>query len=229
MKELLDKILLSDNVVETFYRYYNENEEFKKWLLELIPEVEDARLQKQDNPWHIYDCLDHILHSVKEMNKLSKDLDKRSIRVLAYTMFFHDLGKPKCHIRRYSKFHGREVDSFYNHNKESMVIANRALDELDFTVQEKALIVMLVHEHDIFMFITLENDENKFHEVLNNELLEKYFKKYSSLGDPYKVMKYLLMVGRADNLAQNPSMTKDSLHLLDVMGEMVNKYQRNRK
>ena len=34
-------------------------------------------------------------------------------------------------------------------------------------------------------------------------------------------MKYLVMVGRADNMAQNPEMTRDSLHMLDKMDDML--------
>ena len=227
MEELLDNILLSDDPVKMFYHFYNENKEFKNWLLELLPEVEKASNLNQDNPWHIYNCLDHILHSVEMMNRSSKKLDIRGRKVLAYTMFFHDLGKPKCHIKRFSKRYDREVDSFPFHNKESVAIFNRVRDHFSFTSKEKELIELLIDQHDIFMFITLNEGDNR--KVLTDELLEKYLEEYSEVDNPYKVMKYLIMVGRSDNLAQNPLLTKESLHLLDVMEEMLNNYKNNRK
>ena len=52
--EILDQILLSDNVVEKFYENYNNNESFKLEILKILPEVDDCKNQKQDNPWHIY-------------------------------------------------------------------------------------------------------------------------------------------------------------------------------
>jgi hypothetical protein len=42
-------------------------------------------------------------------------------------------------------------------------------------------------------------------------------------------MKLLLMVGKADNKAQNPKMTKDALSLLDVMTDMLNDICQNTK
>ena len=127
MLKKLDEILLSQDVVADFYRSYN-NPEFKAWLTSVLPEVEACKNQKQDNPWHIYDCLGHILHSVEEMNKQTKTLPFNTQRKLAYTMFLHDMGKPEKYIRRYSKLYKREVDSFYNHNLASVDIAKRVLE-----------------------------------------------------------------------------------------------------
>ena len=59
MRILLDKILLSENANEEFNFNY-KNLQFKNWLLEILPEVEKCKNLKQDNPWHIYDCLEHI-------------------------------------------------------------------------------------------------------------------------------------------------------------------------
>lgn len=223
MIELLDKILLSDNVKDEFYKNYN-NKEFKTWLLSILPEIEDCKNQKQDNPWHIYNCLDHILHSVESINRLDKDYDSVTRRELAYTMFLHDIGKPKCYIRRYSKLYGREVDSFFNHNLESEKIARRVLPQFNFNEKEQQVISLLIKNHDIFMFIKLSNDGNKYHKLLTTVLLENYIKEFSVAGDGREIMEYLLMVGRADSSAQNPKMTKGSFKLLDTMGEMLQKY-----
>ena len=220
MLETLDKVLLSDNVVEDFYTQYAD-QDFKNWLVGILPEVEDCKNMEQDNPWHIYGCLDHILHSVEMINSQTKDLDDKTRRQLAYTMFLHDIGKPECKLRRYSKLYGREIDSFFNHNKASTKVADRVLGQFGFDQQEQAKIKHLVHEHDIFMFITMNPDGNKYHKPLTYSLIDELVDDCSSVGDGREVLGQLIMVGRADNLAQNPEMTANSLKMLDKMQSML--------
>lgn len=221
MRNLLDRILLSENVVNEFNINYN-NLQFKNWLLGLLPEVERCKNLKQDNPWHIYNCLEHILHSVEEMNKQTTSLDLNTRRMLAYTMFLHDIGKPDCAIRRFSKQYNREVDSFFNHNKAGVRIAKRVLKEFGFTKQEENVILTFIEKHDMFMFITLADDGNKYHNVLTNDLIQDEIDELNKVGNGCKLLEYLIMVGRSDNLAQNPEMTSASLTLLDTMQNMLN-------
>ena len=218
MKMILDNILSRNDVVKEFYNSY-EIQIFKEWILKEIPEVEEARILEQDNPWHIYNCLDHILHSVEEMNKQTKDLDPKVRRLLAYTMFFHDLGKPATKIRRYSKLYKKEVDSFFKHNLKSVEIANRCLEKLGFDKEEQKLIKLLIKEHDMFMFITLKS-EDKYHRFLTKEYLNEVINDFNGYGNGLEILNYLIMIGRADNLSQNPEMTKDSLLLISEMEKM---------
>lgn len=220
MLETLDKILTSDNVTELFYKHYN-NKEFKEWLLALLPEIENCKNLKQDNPWHIHNCLDHILNSVENINKQTSELDANEKRMLAYVMFLHDIGKPECFIRRYSKLYGKEVDSFFNHNKASVKIASRVLPKFGFKDEDIKKMLLLIDEHDVFMFLTLEDDGNKFHKVLTPLIVSEMVTKYNEVGGGEQLLNQLIMVGRSDNLAQNPKMTKNSLLLLNVMEEML--------
>lgn len=220
MIEQLDQVLLGDNVVEEFFKKL-ESEEFCKWINNILPEVSDCKNLEQDNPWHIYNCLEHILHSVEAINEQTKGLDDNSRRILAYTMFLHDIGKPECKIRRYSKLYKKEVDSFFGHNKASMKIANRVLPQFGFDQIDIDQIKMLIEEHDMFMFITLNDDGNRYHKVLSHDVINEQIAKFNSVGDGRRLMEYLIMVGRADNLAQNPQMTGESLHLIDVMEDML--------
>lgn len=220
MKTALDKILLSNNVVEEFFNHYNNNE-FQKWLLNILPEIEECKNLKQDNPWHIYNCLDHILHSVENINKQTESLDNNTRKMLAYVMFLHDIGKPECFIRRYSKLYGREVDSFFNHNLAGVKIADRVLEEFGFDKTQQEIMKLLIQEHDIFMFIKMEDTGNKYHMVLSADLIEEYIEKYNIVGNGEEILNYLVMVGRADSLAQNPAMTQESLKLHDKMQEML--------
>ena len=45
----LDEIMLSNNVVESFYNEYNNNKEFKLWIDETIPEINLCEKQQQNN------------------------------------------------------------------------------------------------------------------------------------------------------------------------------------
>lgn len=224
MKEILDKILLSENAVEEFYKNY-KNPKFKNFILNVLPEIEKCENTKQDNPWHIYNCLDHILHSVENINKLDKNYDENTRLMLSYTMLLHDIGKPNCYKRRYSKLYNKEVDSFFNHNIASEKIAQRVLPLLNFDKSQQEIIKMLIREHDIFMFIKLKEDNNKYHKILNSKLIRDYVEKYGEFGNGVDLMKLLLMVGRADSMSQNPEMTKSSFDLLDAMGIMLEKYE----
>ena len=79
--EKLDNILLSESVREKFLKAYKDDS-FKNYLLNILPEVEDCRVTKQDNPWHVYDCLTHILKSVEVMNSLTNGMEDKDRRVL---------------------------------------------------------------------------------------------------------------------------------------------------
>ena len=220
MLNLLNQILLSDNVVENFYKNY-QKPEFKNWLLSILPEIEDCKNTEQDNPWHKYNCLDHILHSVEEMNKQTQNLEYDTRRVFAYTMLLHDIGKPEAKIRRYSKLYGREVDSFFDHNLVSVRIANRVLDKFDFSQGQKDMILKLVKEHDIFMGLTLDDKLNPHTRKFSKDILDELIKGLDE-NNGENLMKCLVMVSRADTLAQNPKMTSQPLKLLEVINDMLN-------
>lgn len=221
MQEILDKILLSEKAGEEFYKNY-KNPEFKNWLISILPEIEDCAKTEQDNPWHIYNVLGHILKSVEEMNKQTIYLDLKTKRMLAYTMFLHDIGKPQTKLRRYSKFYGKEVDSFFNHNIASVKIAEGVLDKFGFDKYEQKIVKQLIEDHDIFMFITLKDNKNPYHKVLTKELLNEHICRLDKIGNGKQLMKYLIMVGRADNKAQNPELTQEPLYKLEVMENMLN-------
>lgn len=226
MQSILDEILLSDDVVKDFHKHYNNNN-FKEWLLNLLPEIENCKNLKQDNPWHIYNCLDHILHSVENINKQTKDLSLEERKMLAYVMFLHDIGKPECYLSRYSKLYKREVDSFFNHNKASVKIAQRVLPTLGFNDNDIKKMLLLIDEHDAFMFLTLDEDGNKYHKVLTSNFVDEMVDKYNHVGDGEKLLNQLIMVGRADNMSQNPEMTQNSFKLLDKMQQLLD--EKNKK
>lgn len=216
--KILDDIILSDKVVENFHEAY-KNQKIKAWIDELIPQIELCEKQQQNNPWHKYNVLDHILHSVEEMNKQTINMKDRERRMLAYTMLFHDIGKPATHIVR--EKNGVMIDSFFNHNKKSVEIACEILPKLGFNEEEINVILKLVYKHDIFMFITLNQTTNPYHKQLSFEIIEKEICDLNEVGNGEELLDWLVMVGRSDNLAQNENMTYNALKLLDEFEKML--------
>ena len=215
----LTKVLLNDCVSEEFYKIYGVDKSFTSWLDRFIPEIKDCLNQQQNNPWHKYNVLDHILHSCEEMNKMTKGLDKSVRTRLVYTMFLHDIGKPATHIVRNKD--GKLIDSFFNHNVESCKVASRVLNELGIENKEIDIILKLIYKHDIFMFIRDGDVTNPYHRQLTKDLVKDEIKDLQGVGDGWELLRELVMVGRADNLAQNEKMTASSLKLLDKFDDIL--------
>ena len=215
----LDEILLSNNVVENFYNEWQNITEFKNWINKVLPEIELCKNQQQRNPWHKYNVLDHILHSVEEMNKQTKNMDYTIRRRLAYTMLLHDIGKPIHHIERMKD--GVKIDSFFEHNIGSEKIARRVLPLLNFSESEIEIICKLIYKHDIFMFIKDFPTKNPHWRTLNFQVLKQEISDLNLVGNGIELMSQLIMVGRSDNLAQNEKMTADSLAMLNKMDNML--------
>lgn len=225
MLNFYDQIFLSENVVREFYNVYNSSPTFKKEILKILPQIEDCEKQKQNNPWHKYNVLDHILHSIKHMNSLSNHLPEKDRKILAYTMLFHDIGKPACHIVR--EKNGKQIDSFFNHNIESARIAKEVAPKFGFSEEETAIIEKLVYKHDIFMFIKPYPVSNPHWRQLTYRLINQEARDLNSVGDGIRLLKMLVMVGRADTMAQNEAMT--TFDLFDKFEVMIDNYSFNEK
>lgn len=217
--EKLDEILTSENVKDKFYEAYNFNTNFKSWLLNIIPQVEDCKNQEQRNPWHKYNVLDHILYSVQAVNNLSKNQTNSNKRLLSYAMFFHDLGKPKCHITRIKD--GETIDSFYYHNIESARIVKETAELFGFSSIDAKKLEVLVLKHDIFMNLSLEPTNNPYLKQLTPEIIQEELSNLKEYGDGIELLNLLLIMGRADNSAQNEKLTASSFKLLDKFKKML--------
>jgi len=218
----LHEILLSENVCEEFHKTYDNDKNFNSWLRNFLPEVEDCKNMKQNNPWHIYNVLDHILHSVEEINKQTEDLPYEDRKLLAYTMFLHDIGKPACHLTRMKD--GKMIDSFFKHNIESRNITYRSAYYFDFNINEIDIIAKLVEKHDIFMFIKefdIPSEHLSHWRKLTPGLIEREIEDLNSIGNGAKYFDYLVKIGIADNRAQNPEMAGESLHMLKSCQKML--------
>lgn len=213
-----DEIICGDNVVKKFYTRFSDVN-FKTWLGNFFPNILKCEKQQQNNPWHKYNVLGHILHSVEQMNKLSKNLPCEDRKMLSYVMLFHDIGKPDKHITRIKE--GKMIDSFFDHNIRSAEIAKEYLPKFGFDKSQTAIIEKLVFKHDIFMFIKPFKSNNPHWRVLDKSLIKEEIDDLNSVGDGKKLLKYLLLVGKADNLAQNETMTAQSLELLEDFSQLL--------
>lgn len=217
----LTEILLSENVCENFKTEYASSRDFRQWIDTTVPEVSACFNQRQNTPWHIYNVMEHILHSVEEMNALTADCGFETRKMLAYVMFFHDLGKPAYHTVK--EVNGQKTDSFKFHNIGSEKAAVRVLPFLDFTERERTEISLLVREHDVFLKIS-ENPHSDWQVKLTPEFIKDYVAQLDEeTGDGRRVFEWLIKVGIADNRAQNPAMTKNSLALIYKIRDMFNK------
>lgn len=224
LKSTLDKILMSNYVTEEFMSAYNEDKsEFKKNLLNVLPEVEDCKNQQQRTPWHNRDVLSHILSAVENMNEQTKHMAQTEKRLLSYVMFFHDLGKPKSHINKVVD--GEERDGFPEHNKISCYIAKRALPKFGFNNLELQIADFLIDNHDFLIGYMRNKDLIK-----NENLIEDFIQKIDAvIGNGEKLMQYLLYVAEADNKAQNPKLTKPYLNELAKMQSTLNLISKKRE
>lgn len=216
MREILSQLLLSDNACSEFLGAYKN--EFKHDLDELIPEVETCLKQDQRSDWHIYNVLEHILHSVEEMNRMSVSFPEEDREFLAYVMFFHDLGKPECHALK--EVDGKVVESFKGHDIASEKIAKRVLPLLGFDDKIVLTMAKLVRDHDIFLKLS-ESPKKEWQIRLSPKFVADYIDELDHYGEGKRLFEYLLMVGIADNNAQNPLKTKEPISLINKIRKML--------
>lgn len=215
--EKSDSILLSNNVCERFYAEYNSDCMFRKATDALLPEIQACMRCEQRGIWHIYNVMDHILHSVEQMNILTADMSYSARRLLAYTMFLHDMGKPACRTQEQTA--DGTVDRFIGHNKVSADITRRVAPQLDFCKSDIMTIVQLVEYHDIFLLLK-EKPTRPWHIALTEQFVRDFIERLNSFGCGKRNFDYLMLVGIADNKAQNPALTGEPLKLIARVSEM---------
>lgn len=218
----LDKCLLAENVASCFQYIYANDEKFKATLLEIIPEIDACMKQEQHTPWHVYDVWNHTLHSIEEMNGQTKNLDEKTRKLLAYVMFFHDIGKPATVGRRMVKDY-EYWDTFHGHEQVSAEIARRVCKDFGFPEQEIAIIEKLILEHDIFLSVKdSENppEENDDWIQLTPEWIEEKVEELNAYGNGETLFSYLLLIGKADNLAQNQQLSIQNIKVEEKVMQM---------
>ena len=202
---LFERIIFSTKAEKRFYKEYNTNELFKKWLLNILPEVELCYDFNQKSIWHLYDVLKHTLMATGKANKLSKNLDKFYKKVISYAMFFHDIGKPQTAVIK--KGSRGEYYSFKTHNLKSLEIFNRSYKSFVLEQNEILIIQCLIENHDTFNDLNVNDITENF--VINKiEEMKKVLPKNDVIG----YFKCLIIMAKSDNFAQNKELTKSTLN-----------------
>jgi tRNA nucleotidyltransferase (CCA-adding enzyme) len=174
------KTLLGEKIYDTLM-------EFKEIIIFLIPEVKDMVGFDHQNNYHIYDVYQHTLKSVE---LIDKDI------VLRTTMFFHDIGKPRCF-----SLDKNSVGHFYGHAEISAHMAKKILKRMRFSNKHINDIVQLIKYHSMQIALTSKSIKR-----LLSEIGETQFRR-------------LLKVMRADALAKKPLYCKEKLDRLDAIEE----------
>jgi len=144
--------------------------EYPQVLGVCLPEILPSVGFCQHSPYHCYDVWEHTAWSVAAAPPKP---------LLRYTMLFHDLGKPAAFFMG-----GDGLGHFYGHWRQSVQLADAAMDRLRFDNHSRKTIRTLVELHDCEL-------------PMNERAVRRRLAKYGEL-----FLRQLLEVKRADNAAQ---------------------------
>lgn len=171
---LFYEILLSENPSDGI----RNNESY---FFNLIPELKECKGFNQNNPWHIYDVYEHILHVIDGV---------RDDLILRFTALFHDIGKPYVYTEDENG-----IGHFYNHwNKSNEIFLNFAkkysLDEdiidtiskliiyhdFNFNVEDTKMIEIAkkIGKDNIKLLFEIKRSDLKAQNKKYNYLLDSY-------------------------------------------------------
>lgn len=135
---------------------FKSNHKFLKDLLYSL-DLEAFLGVSQNNPYHIYDVLEHSILAMTCVDTLE----------LKLTMLLHDIGKGQCKIKDKNG-----IDHFYGHAKASKEIAEKWLTKYKYDNKTKNTVLILIENHDIQF-----NANKKFVKRMLNKLGEENFRK----------------------------------------------------
>lgn len=165
--------------------YIRKNEEK---LFEFIPELKICKGFNQNNPWHVYDVYEHILHVIDGVP---------SNLILRLTALFHDIGKPLVYTED-----EKNIGHFYNHwnisneiflkfakenhlSDEFTKIVSKLLIYHDYRfeeINEGAIeIINKFSKEEIKLLFDLKRSDLKAQNPIHHNLLEDYAKQEENI------------------------------------------------
>lgn len=206
-------ILMNDNVVYLITRISQNS-----ILGEIFPELyiqndfgESVINCQQNSPYHRYGVFRHILYTVEYVGKDNLKYSKHDLKLLKWTMFLHDIGKP------YVKTTNAEgKDSFAGHDDLSVEMAEKILNRFDFVEEDKKIILTLIKYHDRYLNEGELTQDNL--EFLAQELEEKK-----------ELFEFLIEVKTADNKAKSIEVYNKFLTVLPKYEEFAANHFKNIK
>ncbi len=152
IRDELNKILVSPNPMHFDFLY-------KTGLLEhIIPEFVSCYSTEQNNPYHIYNVSEHILHSIDYV---------KNTNILRWTMLLHDIGKP---VQKTTDEKG--IDHFYGHQQVGADLARNILNRLRFDKDTVKKITNLIVHHDSDLFDNEKSIKKVINKVGDDSFLE---------------------------------------------------------
>lgn len=122
----LKKLLAGDNALQVLDAY-------KEVIGVVIPELKPAFDCVQNNPWHIYNVYDHIIHAV---GAAPKD------EIIRLTMLLHDIGKPSVKTTD-----EKGIDHFKFHAPVGADIAKKVLKRFKVSNEVYDKVITLIRYH----------------------------------------------------------------------------------
>lgn len=110
---------------------------YREIVAQVIPEVRPCFGFRQNNPYHIFDVWEHIVHAVDHAE---------SDPLLRLIMLLHDIGKPLCY-----KEDDNHVGHFHGHAEISADLTREIMKRLRFSNQDTETVVKSVTIHDRFI------------------------------------------------------------------------------
>lgn len=127
----------------------------------MIPELKKRKNFNQNNPWHVYDVYEHILHVV---DGVPNDI------VLRIAALFHDTGKPFSYTED-----EKEIGHFYGHWNKSLEIFKKYSSNFNLDESKIERISYLIFYHDIH-FDRIDKEElDLLKKRLGNEGIKQLF------------------------------------------------------
>ena len=154
-----------------------------------FPEFDRAMETEQNHPHHCFSVGEHILHS---MTNVSDD------KILRLTMLFHDLGKPEA-----LTVDEKGITHFHGHAKLSADLTRVVLKRLKFDNDTIDRVSNLVY----------------FHDYLAGRKVDKFVVRKAMNKAGEENFESLLLVSRADVLAQSDYLREEKLASLDAWKE----------
>ena len=142
------ELLMDDNVVDIFTKLSHNT-----IFMEHFPEFYEKNINsenvincQQNSRYHKYGVFKHILYTVEIVGKENIQRNSFEMKILKWTMFLHDIGKPYVKI-----IDANGNDSFSGHDDRSVEIATEILERFSFSEEEKSIILTLIKYHDRYL------------------------------------------------------------------------------
>lgn len=201
-------ILSDDNIVYLMTRI-SQHPIFSEHFPEFYAQNENGESVincQQNSPYHRYGVFRHILYTVEYVGKDNLKYSKQDLKILKWTMFLHDIGKP---FVKTTNAEGR--DSFAGHDDVSVEMAKEILPRFNFTQEETKIILTLIKYHDRYLN---EGELTRDNLVFLAQELE----------NRKELFEYLIEVKIADNKAKSVDVYNKFLTVLPKYEEFANEY-----